>query len=73
MNIVGVTTDPNEANEIEDIAKIFVVEQRMKQLHPLSTSKDVKDIEIIPQNKEPTLQPDTKKTTTTCIPIRGFS
>ena len=32
MKLVGVITDEEELDEIEDIAKVFIIEQRIKQL-----------------------------------------
>jgi predicted alpha/beta superfamily hydrolase len=49
IKIVGAVTDENALEEIEDIAKIFAYEQRMKDytplLHPPFQAKKVKTIE----------------------------
>ena len=55
MKIVGVVNDYKEAENIEDIVKVFVVEQRISTILSNSKDKNYEDIEtnsmMIPSNE----------------------
>ncbi len=52
IKIVGAVTDENALEEIENIAKVFAYEQRMKDYTPLlHTQRLVKEVKIIDEKK----------------------
>jgi predicted alpha/beta superfamily hydrolase len=52
IKIVGAVTDENTLEEIENIAKVFAYEQRMKDYTPLlRTPNQAKKVKIIDEKK----------------------
>jgi hypothetical protein len=52
IKIVGAVTDENALEEIENIAKVFAYEQRMKDYTPLLHTQNLaKEVKIIDEKK----------------------
>jgi hypothetical protein len=72
IKIVGAVTDENALEEIENIAKVFAYEQRMKDYTPvLQTPYPAKKVTII-NEKEMGEQTRFIQSTSPRIPVKGL-
>ena len=50
MKIVGIISNYEEAKEIEDIVKVFLIKERISEIQNNTKNKKIKSIKKIPQD-----------------------